>query len=105
MTFASSNLLQILEDVLPARFGGAATDYQLVEETDGGVARLVLIVSPRVGAADDVAIRRTFLDALGVHGWAERLMAGTPDRAGTVQVRRQEPVATRAGKILPFHVH
>ena len=35
---------------------------------------------------------------------AERLMAGTLDRAGTLLVRRQEPVATKAGKILPFHV-
>ena len=36
-------------------------------------------------------------------GWAERLMAGAWERAGTI-VRRQEPIVTRGGKILPFHV-
>jgi hypothetical protein len=105
MTFATSDLLRILEDVLPARFGGAGTDYQLVEEThDGGLARLVLIVNPRVGAVDADTIRRAFLDELAADGWAERLMAGTLDRAGSLVVRRQEPIATKAGKILPFHL-
>jgi hypothetical protein len=49
-------------------------------------------------------LRRTFLDELSHDGWSERLMAGMWERAGTVIVRRQEPVVTKAGKILPFHV-
>jgi hypothetical protein len=105
MTFVHSDLVRILEDVLPGRFGGASTDYQLVEEARAsGLAQLVLIVSPRVGAVDEGMVRRTFLDELGRDGWSGRLMAGALDRAGTVIVRRQEPVITKAGKILPFHV-
>jgi hypothetical protein len=32
MTFLDTDLIRVLEEVLPARFGGAPTDYQLVEE-------------------------------------------------------------------------
>lgn len=105
MTFVNTSLLRVLEDVLPARFGGSSTDYQLVEEArEGGLTQLVLMVSPHVGAADEALVRRTFLDELSRDGWAERLMAGVWERADTVVVRRQDPVVTTAGKILPFHV-
>jgi hypothetical protein len=66
--------------------------------------QLVLIVSPHVGAVDEVLVRDTFLGEISRDGWSERLMAGMWERAGTVVVRRQEPVATKAGKILSFHV-
>jgi hypothetical protein len=105
MTFVNTALLRILEEVLPARFGGASTDYQLVEEErQGGLSQLVLIVSPHVGAVDEAIVRQTFLDELRHDGWSGRLMAGTWERAGAVIVRRQDPVATKAGKILPFHL-
>jgi hypothetical protein len=105
MTFVKTDLLRILEDVLPARFGGASTDYQLVEEArEGGLGRLVLIVSPRLGAIDEGMVLRAFFDELKHGAWSEWLMAQTWERAGTVIVRRQEPVVTKAGKILPFHV-
>jgi hypothetical protein len=105
MTFVNTDLLRILEDVLPARFGGSSADYQLVEEAhDGALSRLVLIVSPKVGAVDEATVRQAFLDELSRDGWAERLMAGVWAKAGSVLVRRQQPIATKAGKILPFHV-
>jgi hypothetical protein len=105
MTFANSALLRILEEVLPARYGGASTDYQLVEEArPAGLSQLVLMVSPLVGAVDEAAVRLTFLDELRHDGWSGRLMAGAWDRAGAVTVRRQAPVSTKAGKILPFHL-
>ncbi len=105
MTFVNSALLRILEEVLPARFGGASTDYQLVEEARAaGLTQLVLLVSPRVGAVDEAAMCRTFLDELGQDGASDGLMAGAWDRAGAVVVRRQEPLSTKVGKILPFHL-
>jgi hypothetical protein len=55
MTFAKSSLLRILEEILPARFGGASTDFQLVEEQrEGGLSGLTLIVSPLIGSVDEV---------------------------------------------------
>ena len=52
MSFIGSDLLNLVEDVLPARFGGYATDYQFVEEEDGGLPKVSLLVSPRLGSLD-----------------------------------------------------
>ena len=34
MTFLDSDVIRVLEEVLPARFGGGPTDFQLVEQED-----------------------------------------------------------------------
>ena len=53
MTFLDTDLIRVLEEVLPARFGGAPTDYQLVEEEAAeGQPRVRLLVHPRIGAVD-----------------------------------------------------
>jgi hypothetical protein len=105
MTFVQTQLLRVLEEVLPARFGGTSGDYQVLEEEGtNGILRLLLIVSPRTGPADEARIRQTFLEELGRDGAFGRLGVGIWERAGTVEVRRQWPMATKAGKILPFHL-
>jgi hypothetical protein len=105
MTFVKTNLLRALEEVLPARFGGSSADYQVLEEEAAdGILRLYLLVSPSVGVVDEVALRATFLQELSEDGALERYMVRMWDRADTVQVRREAPLATRAGKILPFHL-
>jgi len=44
MTFLDTDVIRVLEEVLPARFGGAPTDYQLLEdEADDGSPRLRLL--------------------------------------------------------------
>ena len=105
MTFVKTNLLRALEEVLPARFGGSSADYQMLEEEAAdGILRLYLLVSPSVGVVDEAALRATFLQELSQDGVLERYMVRMWDRADTVQVRREAPLATRAGKILPFHL-
>ena len=105
MTFIQLDLLGVLEDVLPARFGGVGADYQVIEEEDReGILRLSLIVSPRVGAVDPDAVRSVFLDALASQPGASRAGVTVWRRAETVRVVRRPPVPTAAGKILPFHV-
>jgi hypothetical protein len=105
MTFIQTDLLRVLEEVLPARFGGTSADYQVLEqEGERGILRLLLIVSPAVGPVDGDAVRRAFLAGLGADGTFDRFSATVWERAGTVEVRRQWPVATKAGKILPFHL-
>lgn len=103
-TFVHTDLLRVLEQVLPARFGGTGDDYQVVEtEGRGGILGLELIVSPRVGSVDAEEVRGAFLAALG-DGSLDRLRAEVWRHAGTVTVTRRWPLATRAGKILPFHL-
>lgn len=105
MTFAKGGLLRLLETVLPERFGGSLVDYQLVEEEDeGGIVRLNLLVSPRVGPIDEGALRQVFLAELSRDGGPTRTGAAAWERADTVRIRRCEPMPTAAGKILPFHL-
>jgi hypothetical protein len=50
MTFLDADVVRVLEDVLPARFGGGPTDYQLVEtEERDGLPHLRLLVRPELG--------------------------------------------------------
>ena len=105
VTFARSNLETILEDVLPARFGGSGLDYQVAEEeAANGATRLILRVDPSVGPADPDAIRNALLDALSQASAVGKYHAGLWRSAQTIEVRREPPLATRAGKVLPFHL-
>jgi hypothetical protein len=101
--FMGSMVSQLLEEVLPARFGGSPLDYQLMEEEETGQTRVNIIVSPRVGFVDDAEVIEAVLKNIGSKDWS-RQMADQWRKADTLRVRRREPYATAAGKILPLHV-
>jgi hypothetical protein len=103
MTFADAEVTPVLDRVLPTRFGGDSTDYQLIEEEtgDGGV-RLLLIVDPRVGPLDHEAVVDAFLDALASVSPTRRMMTLGWRAAGVVSVDRRLPVAAPSGKIMHF---
>jgi hypothetical protein len=104
MTFLDADVADVLDAVLPARFGGGPTDYQVVEdEAADGRPRLRLLVHPRIGPVDPAAITDAFLDAIGRSSATARLMSLSWRDARLVQVERRPPLVTRAGKIL--HVH
>ena len=106
MTFSGTDVIRILEQVLPARFGGLPTDYQLVEEEDAtGQPRVRLLVSPRVGTdVDAAAVADVFLSALGDGQVINRLMGRMWRESNLFTVQRQTPYSTRAGKVLHFHL-
>jgi hypothetical protein len=100
MTFHDGDVVRVLETVLPHQFGGGPTDYQLVEQEDAdGRSVVTIVVPPSVGPVDEVALRETFLAALGV-GASVRLMAMAWREAGLPRVERRAPVPARSGKIL-----
>ena len=102
MTFLDVDVVRILEEELPARFGGGPTDYQLLEEDDaGGHPRVVLVVRPEVGPLDPGAVTAWFLERLGRGSGAERIMALTWQQSGILEVVRRAPEITAAGKVLP----
>jgi hypothetical protein len=104
-TFARSNVVQILEETLPARFGGTPIDYQLVEEERAdGSARLVLRVHPEIGEIDEAAVCAALLDAMGAGDIVDAYQARLIERTRAVVVERRAPVTTRAGKVLPFQL-
>ena len=108
VTFVDLDVAQIIEKDLPDTFGGRSTDYQLVEEEEAdGFTHLHLLVSPRLDKIDEIKILDKFMTLLrtsehnpewaqsGVEMWRQ---------AGMVQVKRDHPISTRGGKILPFHL-
>lgn len=105
VTLVGTDMERILEDVLPARFGGGPLDYQLLEEEDErGFTRLSLLVSPGIGIDDEDAVIETVLRALS-RGDAGAAMSGAIWRqAGALRIRREPPRSTARGKVLPLHV-
>ena len=105
MTFLDTDVIRVLEEVLPARFGGIPTDYQLVEEEGpGGHARVRLLVRPEVGPIDPAAVAETFLAGISAGTGAERIMGQVWRDAQVLRVERRAPMATASGKILHLHV-
>ena len=102
VSFLGEPLIELVERVLPARYGGALTDYQFVERETGGVTRLELRASPRVGSLDGPGVVETVLDHLEARDGSGRAMASLWRAAGTVSVVREEPELTRNGKVLPL---
>lgn len=106
MTFLDADVIRVLEEVLPARFGGAPTYYQLLEEeSEEGHPRLRLLIHPAVGPLDLDAVAEAFLSAIGHGSGAERVMAQLWREARLLQVERRAPHAMATGKILHLHQH
>jgi hypothetical protein len=105
VTFACSNLEQILEQVLPARFGGTGLDYQVAEEESvNGAIRLIVRVSPSVGEVDASEVRATVLAELGRDDATGQYQAAMLQTSGSIEIRREPPVLTSVGKVLPFQL-
>lgn len=101
MTFADTDVVRILEELLPRSFGGGPTDYQLVEElADDGQPRLRLLVHPSVGAVNPEDVSHAFLEALGNGSTTEQVMALQWRKSGYLRVERRAPLTTSSGKIL-----
>jgi hypothetical protein len=94
----------VLEELLPARFGGGATDYQLIErERESGLADVCLLAHPRLGQLDETALRDAFLDAVGGGSGVERVRALQWRDAGLPRLLREPPHPNAVGKILHLH--
>jgi hypothetical protein len=105
VSLVGSEMVRILEEVLPARFGGSPLDYQLLEEEDErGLTRLTLLVSPTIPLPDDTKVVGTVLAELGRGGAAADVARAIWCQARTLRVRRQEPIWTARGKLMPLHL-
>jgi hypothetical protein len=105
VTLVGSDMVQILEEVLPRRFGGSPLDYQLVQGEDArGLTRLALVISPRIELRDEREPIRVLLEELARRGGAADLARGIWQQADTFRVERAEPHVSSAGKQMPFRV-
>jgi hypothetical protein len=102
VTLVGSDMLYILEEVLPERFGGSPLDYQILEEEDQqGFTRLSLLINPAIQIEDEAAIIKMVVDNLrrkvGQHQALDLWK-----QAQTLRVRRQKPILTARGKFVPL---
>lgn len=104
MTFLDTDVITVLEELLPKQFGGGPTDYQLVEEeTEDGRARLRLIVHPGVGPIDVAALKEAFFAGIGGGSGAAKIMQLQWREGQVLRIERAVPRNTERGKIL--HVY
>jgi hypothetical protein len=101
--FLGSDLHPLVDEVLPARFGGAPTDYQLVEEEVGAMPKLSVVVGPRIGPVSEGEVLEAVYAFLRAQP-RNRLMADFWAQAESLRVVRREPYLTPVGKILPLHL-
>ncbi len=104
MNFRGSDLIRLVEETLPSRFGGYPTDYQFLETEENGLPKVNLLVSPRIGALVEDDIVAAVIDMLNAFpgssdNYAERWREGN-----TLRILRQEPRSTIASKVLALHV-
>jgi hypothetical protein len=101
MTFLDTDIIRVLEEVLPAKFGGSATDYQLVEEEgEDGSPVLTLLIRPDVGPIAEAEAAKEFITSLSQGDGPEKVMAMAWQEAGLLRIERRAPIPTSSGKIL-----
>ncbi len=99
----TDDLMRLLEEVLPARFGGGPTDYQLVEddaEVAGGKPRLRLLIHPRVGSVGPQAVADAFRAAVSAAGISVGHLWGD---MRWLMVERRPPYLSDHGKLPVIH--
>lgn len=103
MSIRGAELAALVDDVLPGRFGGQATDYQFSEEERGELSRVRLLVSPAVGEIDEPAVVETVYRYLAAQGRSEAMMSEVWRGARTLEVVRARPHVTSASKTPPLY--
>ncbi len=102
MTLPGGEVLRILEEHMPARFGGGTGDYQLIEaDGEAEPTQYLLLVNPALGRLDEEAVRREFLQALEESMTGSRLAGRFLCHARQLQVTRERPVGRAGSKSLP----
>jgi hypothetical protein len=102
MTFLDTDVIHVLEEILPARFGGRPADWQVIETIDADDARagVALVVDPSVGPLDSAEVAGVFLDAIGGGTGGERMMELQWRSGRVLSVVRETPRRAASGKVL-----
>ena len=105
VTLLGSEMVRILEEVLPARFGGTLLDYQFLEEEgEKGFTRLSIIVSPKIQLSNEKDVIDTFFRALAKGSDSDNYTRAVWSQTAAVRVKRMEPLWSARGKHLPLRV-
>ena len=103
MTLVGSDIVQVLEEFLPGRFGGGPGDYQLVEQDGESQTQLTLRVSSRATLASTEAVKEYFMKRLEAC-YGGRLASRVWSHTNGFNVVQAEPISNRAGKVAVLHL-
>ena len=103
MTLVGSDIVEVLEEVLPQHFGGGPGDYQLVEHEGESQTELTLRVSSRVGLTSTNSLREYFLRRLEAC-YGGRLASRVWRHTNGLNILQAEPISNRAGKVASLHL-
>ena len=105
-TLIGNDMIQIIEQILPERFGGSPLDYQLMEqENEQGLVRLYLLIHPRIEIADENQVLETIYHALSNSSPMADAARTVWQPSQTIQIKRQIPLLTAGGKLMPLYIH
>ena len=101
-SLAVADLYPLVEEALPARFGGGPHSYQLLEEEEpGGLTHLNLLISPEVGDVPEAEVQQVFLAELRRQRHYYDFMVNLLLKAEALRIQRRDPIRTSSGKLLP----
>jgi len=105
MALLDKDIIPVLEEILPARFGGTLTDYQLLEEEGTtGNPSLKLLVHPRLGKLDSQALTDVFFSSIGKGSGVEHMTELLWRNLEILDIVREIPRSTDSGKIQHMHL-
>lgn len=99
----AGDVLRILESLLPNRFGGVPSDYQLIEIEQGKQTAIELRVHPRLGVTSESDVRDYFMKELK-RIWSGSTTGRTWTQSGSFRVSMKAPIQTNGKKIHPLHL-
>ncbi|MBM3746236.1 MAG: hypothetical protein FJW34_10600 [Acidobacteria bacterium] len=102
-TLLGTDVLRILLERLPARFGGVPGDYQLAESGNGAQSTVELRVHPRLGQVNESAVRDFFLAQVKAL-WGGAVTRREWTQTGGFRVVIAKPFVTATGKVQPLHL-
>lgn len=106
MHFLGSDFVKLVEETLPARFGGHSTNYQFREQIgQDGVAQVSVVISPSVGEVSDDRVVEEVVAFLGARSRGDSMMANHWLQSGVLTVVREEPEMLATQKTPALRVH
>ncbi len=103
VSFLGTELLRLIEDVLPATYGGTLADYQFVEHEEHGLSKVSILISPRLGEIAPTEVVDTIFSVLRRVPGGE-VMSTAWQRGNTLRIERRDPYVTGSAKVLPLHL-
>jgi len=98
MHILGSDILELVENLLPQRHGGKPGDYQFVEEAGSPETCVTIVVSRSVKNLKEEVLLRDVKQFLSKKSRAQRMMLNIWEQGKSIRVVRAEPYTTYTGK-------